>query len=92
MVVFTSNGKEAVEKYNDYAEKPNIIIMDHRMPVMNGIDAMVEILRNDKGVKIVFSSADASLEEQAISMGACAFLKKPFDIQELQNTVINVMR
>jgi CheY-like chemotaxis protein len=86
-VEFSSNGKEAINKYKSLSEKPDIIIMDHRMPVMNGIDAMVEILRINKNVKIIFASADVSVKEQAISMGATAFLNKPLDIQELINVI-----
>ncbi len=57
--------------------------MDHRMPVMNGIDAMIEILGSDKNVKIIFASADLTVKEKAISLGATAFLNKPFNIEEL---------
>jgi len=53
------------------------------MPVMNGIEAMIEILQADKSVKIIFSSADVTVKEQALSRGAIAFLKKPFNIQDL---------
>jgi two-component system chemotaxis response regulator CheY len=86
-VEFSSNGKEAINKYKSLLEKPDVIIMDHRMPVMNGIDAMVEILRINKNSKIIFASADASAKEQAISMGATAFLNKPLDIQEFINII-----
>lgn len=84
---FSVNGKEAIDKYRSLLEKPDIIIMDHRMPVMNGIDAMVEILRINKNVKIIFVSADATVKEQAISMGATAFLNKPLNIQVLINII-----
>jgi two-component system chemotaxis response regulator CheY len=87
IVEFSSNGKEAIDKYKSLSEKPDVIIMDHRMPVMNGIDAMVEILRINKNSKIIFASADASVKEQAISMGATAFLNKPLDIQELIDVI-----
>ena len=39
------NGKEAIEKYNKLEIKPDIILMDHRMPGKNGLDSMVEILK-----------------------------------------------
>ncbi len=57
--------------------------MDHRMPVMNGIDAMIEILRSSKNVKIIFASADLTVKGEAISLGATAFLNKPFKIEDL---------
>ena len=58
--------------------------MDYRMPVMNGIDAMNEILKIDRNTKIIFASADTTMKQLSISKGATAFLSKPFKIEELQ--------
>ncbi|MFX0005077.1 MAG: response regulator [Candidatus Hodarchaeota archaeon] len=77
------NGKDAIEKYNKLEEKPDIILMDHRMPIKNGLDTMTEILKMNKNEKIIFASADISVKEKAKSIGACAFLDKPFKIQQL---------
>ena len=86
-VEFFINGKEVVENYRNHSEKPKVIIMDHRMPVMNGIDAMIEIFKIDKTTKIIFASADTSMKELSISKGATAFLSKPFKIEELMDLI-----
>ncbi|MHA1941290.1 MAG: response regulator transcription factor, partial [Candidatus Hodarchaeales archaeon] len=39
-----SNGKEAIEKFGELPIKPDIIIMDYRMPVLDGLHAMKHIL------------------------------------------------
>jgi len=83
-VEFSMNGKDAVDNYKKHSEKPKVIIMDHRMPVMNGFDAMNEILQLDGGTKFIFASADTTMKELSISMGATAFLSKPFKIEELK--------
>jgi len=77
------NGKIAVEKYNNLEEKPDIVLMDHRMPIKNGLDAMTEILHINNHVKIIFASADISIKQKALSLGACAFLDKPFNMRKL---------
>ena len=77
------NGKDAIEKYTNLEGKPDLILMDHRMPIKNGLDAMVEILKINKKEKIIFASADLSVKQKAISLGAVAFLDKPFKMQEL---------
>ena len=82
-----NNGKEAIEKYKSLLKKPDVTILDYRMPVMNGFEVMIEMLRADKNCKIIFASADSSIKEQAISMGAIAFLNKPFNIPELMNII-----
>jgi CheY-like chemotaxis protein len=86
-VEFSINGKNAVEVYKNQLEKPKVIIMDHRMPVMNGFDAMNEILQMNGETKIIFASADTTMRDISISMGATAFLSKPFRIEELINLI-----
>jgi len=82
-VEFSTNGRDAVENFRNHLEKPKVLIMDHRMPVMNGFDAMIEILQMDGNTKIIFASADTTMKERSISMGATAFLSKPFKIEKL---------
>ena len=81
------NGKEAVEKYDKLKVKPDLILMDHRMPIKNGLDAMIEILKINKKAKIIFASADMSIKQKALSFGACGFLDKPFKMQKLLTTI-----
>ena len=85
------NGKEAVEMYKSFNDKPDVIIMDHRMPIMNGIDASKEILRFDKDAKIIFASADMTVQKEAASIGVISFKEKPFDIERLINNVKKAM-
>ena len=85
------NGKVAVEKFKSFDTKPDLILMDHRMPIKNGLDAMVEILAISNNVKILFASADVSVKKKALSLGACDFLDKPFKMQRLLNTIEKVM-
>ena len=86
-VEFSINGKNAVDIYKNHPEKPKVIIMDHRMPIMNGFDAMNEILQFNGDTKIIFASADSTMRDAAISMGASAFLSKPFRIEELTKLI-----
>ena len=78
-----NNGKEAVDIYKSLSDKPDIILMDHRMPVKNGIEASKEILEIDNQSKIIFLSADSRVENDALSIGAKKFIKKPFSIKDL---------
>ena len=77
------NGEEAIRLFKDATEKPDIIIMDHRMPIKNGIEATKEIIRLYNHTKIIFASADISVREEALSIGAFSFLEKPFSIASL---------
>ncbi|UCC21127.1 MAG: response regulator [Promethearchaeota archaeon] len=92
IVATAINGEDAIEKYHQMKEKPNIILMDHRMPIKNGLDAMTEILQVNKNEKIIFASADISVQAKAKALGACAFLEKPFKMQELLNKIQSIVK
>jgi two-component system chemotaxis response regulator CheY len=77
------DGEEAVKKYTTSQDKPDVIIMDHRMPVMNGVDATKEILRMNPKQKVIFVSADVLVEKEARDAGAIDFLPKPFRMDDL---------
>ncbi len=86
-IQIANNGSEAVEIFKSFPQKPKLILMDYRMPVKNGIDATKEILALDNTSKILFLSADNSILNEALSIGACDFLSKPFRLTELQNKI-----
>jgi CheY-like chemotaxis protein len=86
-VDYALNGKDAVEKFKNYKKKPFLIIMDNRMPLMNGIDAMHIILKEEKSANVIFASADNSVREEALEKGALEFLEKPFGMQKLQKII-----
>lgn len=77
------NGLEAVHRFKNAAIKPDVIIMDHRMPLANGVEATREILLISPDVKIIFLSADNSIEDAAREAGAISFLKKPVSMSAI---------
>jgi two-component system chemotaxis response regulator CheY len=85
------NGDEAVNSYKLMNTKPDLIIMDNRMPIKNGIEALKEILEIDKQAKIMIVSADNSIENIAKSVGAVAFMEKPFSMKRLLENINDVL-
>ncbi len=77
------DGDEAVSMFKTLAKKPDFIIMDHRMPLKDGIEATREILQVDSASKIIFASADQGVKNQALAIGAIYFLHKPFLLKNL---------
>jgi len=72
-----------VKIYEQMNEKPDVILMDYRMPLKDGIKATKEILEVDPEARILFVSADDTVKEEAIAVGACGFRLKTFEIEEL---------
>lgn len=86
------DGLEAIEAFRDSDPKPFIVIMDHRMPQMTGIDAMKKMLKLNSGSKYVIVSADSSIRDEAIEAGATLFLEKPIQLKQLISCVENLLR
>lgn len=72
-----TDGQNAIGKYKKFTKKPDLVIMDHRMPLKNGIEATMEILELDENARILFVSADVSVKAKALEIGAVGFLQKP---------------
>ncbi len=85
------DGEEAVKKYREMNPKPDVIIMDHRMPNKDGIQAMREILAMDPNARIVFVSADAKMRDVSLKIGAKSFGLKPVSLRNMIDLVVTAM-
>lgn len=77
------NGREAVELYAKLVPPPDIVIMDVRMPIMDGIEASRQILMKHPRARIVLISADATVKNRAQEVAVLGFLQKPFSVDAL---------
>ena len=84
------NGKEALELLENNP-KPDLILMDIMMPVMDGYEAMERIRENDKlkNIPIIAVTAKAMKEdrEKCIKLGADDYMAKPIDINILGSLI-----
>jgi len=84
-VILAENGREAVEKTRIY--RPNIVFMDIRMPVMDGLEATRQILEEspEDHLKIVAISASVLEHQQRefLEVGFDDFIPKPFRFEEV---------
>jgi len=72
------DGNAGLEKFKN--SNFDLIVMDYRMHGKDGLQVSKKIWDMNKNAKILFTSADDSIKEKAINMGAVGFLVKPFDI------------
>ena len=77
------NGKEALDKVNE--NMYDVIILDIMMPVMDGIQALKEIRKNNIKTPIMLLTAKAQIDDkvEGLDSGANDYLTKPFDKKEL---------
>ena len=86
--VFTSdNGIEAVEKFEQI--RPDVLVIDHQMPKMDGVEASRQIRKKFGDAKIILLTGTGQnwLRDQAKDAGIAKFLEKPFDDKELLDTI-----
>lgn len=86
------NGQQAIDKTVEL--KPDLIILDVSMPVMNGIEAARRIHLFAPGVKIViFSMHDSpQIAQQAIEAGASACLLKSEAASDLEAVIAGLLK
>lgn len=65
---------------------PDLILMDYRMPVMDGLQAAGKILEASPWVKIIIATADDSVRADVEAAGLL-FIQKPFSIQALEEKI-----
>ena len=87
----TDDGEAALELYKSGRNRPDIILLDHRMPIKTGLDIAQEIFEFDMTSKIIFLSADANVRDKALSIGVKAFLQKPFRYEELLQEIEKII-
>ncbi len=71
------NGAEAVENYKEL--RPDLVTMDVHMPIMEGLEAVKEIIKVDSSARIVMITSDSEdrIVKEAITNGAKNFAVKP---------------
>ena len=81
------NGKEGLELYKKY--HPDLIITDIMMPVMDGLEMVGHIRKNDNDIRLVILSAygEAEYFMDAIKIGVNSFLLKPVETKKLTSLV-----
>lgn len=78
-VVLTNNGKDAVGLVRK--KSPDVVLLDIKMPGMDGITALREIKAQDSDIEVIIMTGFASLDSavEALKYGAFDYIKKPFD-------------
>ena len=84
---WVTNGEEAVNRF--LHEKPDLILMDIRMPVMNGIKATEKIRAVSADIPIIAVTANAFYieQKQALAAGCNEVVSKPYSIEQLKSTI-----
>ncbi|MDI6802084.1 MAG: sigma-54 dependent transcriptional regulator [Thermodesulfovibrionales bacterium] len=86
-IVTAENGMDALHKVEN--EKPDLVLMDIKMPVLNGIDALKKMKGSYPNIPIIMMTAfgDTETAIEAMKDGAYDYVTKPFENSELRTIV-----
>jgi DNA-binding NarL/FixJ family response regulator len=90
MVAQASTGREAIERFREH--KPDVTLMDLRLPDMSGIDAIIAIRGEFPDARIIIlTTFDSDTERQrALAAGASAFVLKTSPPRNLVEAICQV--
>src|SRR3954468_10096708 len=75
------------------SESPDLVLLDVRMPDMNGIQVLEQIKKASDAPPVIMITADPQLDDvkNALKLGAYDFVGKPLDFEELRVTIQNAL-
>lgn len=90
-IIEAANGEEAVEKFKE--ERPDLVVMDITMPVMNGLESLSKLKEIDSNVKVIMCSAmgQENMVLEALKLGAKDFIVKPFKSDRIMKTISSLL-
>ena len=85
------NGEDAVRELQ--LEKPDLVLLDIMMPVMDGWQVLRQVAEWDIQIPVIVVSAKASETDvaRALELGAVDYVTKPFDPDELLQSILAVL-
>lgn len=88
-IIFVENGREAIEEFNNNSTRISIILMDMKMPEMDGYTATEEIRKINQTVPILAQTAYAFKEDidKALKCGCNDYISKPIHEKILLNKI-----
>ena len=91
-VLTASNGQEALKILFD--KQVDVLVTDIRMPIMDGVELIYEMERLGIKLPVVVTTAYADIDTavKTLKHGACDYIRKPFSVDELVESVKKAMQ
>ena len=84
-VLTAGNGREAIQRLEK--GKPDLIVLDIVMPVMDGMEALGRIVGKERKIPIILNTSYSGYRQDFMSWAADAYVTKSDDLTELKNKI-----
>lgn len=88
-VVIAEDAIRSLEAFETH--HPDVVVLDIRMPAMDGLDVLQRLLGRDRKARVVLNSGYAAYKDNYLSWAADAYLLKSSDTSELRSTIRNLI-
>lgn len=91
-IIHASNGHEGLQLA--HTANPDLIMLDMHMPLMNGLEALEALREMDNQTPVIFMTRFGSTEiaVKAFQLGVHHYLPKPFDLDEVRQTIAEALQ
>ena len=89
-VITAQNGMEAIQQLEE--GKPDLIILDIVMPVMDGMEALGRIVGKERKIPIILNTSYPGYRQDFMSWAADAYVTKSIDLRELKDKVRELLK
>jgi len=88
-VITATSGEEALEKLEE--ESPHLILLDIRMPGMDGMECLRRIKAKDEKIGVIMTTGVGDMEtiNEALKLGVNDYILKPIDLDYLEKLIIS---
>jgi len=93
-VLTAASGEESLDILEK--KKPNLVLLDIKMPGIDGIETLRRIKEKDKNTKVIMVTSRKPEEEDAFEksrqLGAMGYIHKPLELDELERVVMDALK
>ena len=90
VIAVASDGSEAISMYNKLLQKPDVIILDFRLPEKNGFEVSQEILASNSDAEILMISGDPTFDRKAVISQGINIMQKPVEINDMIREITSI--
>lgn len=86
--MLATNGSEALSIYE--TQEPNIVILDNKMPLVEGLEVARQIRKTDKNIPIFFTTSSKDTEDllEAVKLNLVEYILKPLSYDKLESALL----